>query len=272
MNNHSKVDSNVYIAELAVLDTLNEEYLLKWKIDFQYLSNEIPSELRAEIKESLDLEIIYKTDILGNFIGIENWEVLSGHVNNYLKRLTKMIAERLGQSNNIDQDMEKFYSALTSKESLEYLIYKEIPTLHSLYDISVPTSGSMEFENEGTTPFSKSPQKFKTKITLLDIDEYGLCSLKEETGLEQESMKKIMSDFLKENLPNIPEEKEFNEALKLIKLDISKVKTQSIDYNDGVIHFINYDTRVSIYLPEGNRTNYETIRIRLLSSSLDKTK
>ena len=81
-----------------------------------------------------------------------------------------------------------------------------------------------------------------------------------------------MSDFLKENSPNIPEEKEFNEALKLIKFDISKIKTQSINYNNGVIHCLNYDTNISIHLPEGNQMNNETIKIRLLSSSLDKTK
>ena len=270
-NNPPKIDSSVYTVDLTVLDTLNEEYLLKWKIDYQYLSNEIPSEIRAEIKELLDLEIIYKADILGNFIGIENWEVLSGQVKNYMIKLTKLIAEKSGQSDDILQSMEKFYSTITSKESLEYFVFKEIPTFHSLYDISLPISEPLVYENEGTTPFSKNLQKFNTKISLLNIDEgNGLCILKEETAVEQESMKTIMNDLVKENFTSFSDEKEFDEALNLIKLDISKSKTQSINYNDGVIHNLIYETSTSIYLPENNQVENETIKIRLLSTSQDK--
>ncbi|VTP99799.1 hypothetical protein [Sphingobacterium daejeonense] len=270
-NNPPKIDSSVYTVDLTVLDTLNEEYLLKWNIDYQYLSNEIPSEIRAEIKELLDLEIIYKADILGNFIGIENWEVLSGQMKNYMIKLTKLIAEKSGQSDDILESMEKFFSTITSKESLEYFIFKEIPTFHSLYDISLPISEPLVYENEGPTPFSKNLQKFNTKISLLNIDEEnGLCILKEETEMEQESMKTIMNDFVKENFNSFSDEKEFDEALKLIKLNISKSKTQSINYNDGIIHNLIYETSTSIDLPENNQVENETIKIRLIPTSQDK--
>ena len=197
----TKSDSSGYIAKFTVIDSTETTFKIKWEYK-ACLGTDwgLSEEMMEKLSKYDDLtEVIYATNEVGEFIGVENWQAISEMTtsifNSLMEETTK---EKDMDKEAFDKMMQPLISIYSSKDAIEQLVLKELQYFHFPFGVEYPILDTVEYEEEMQNMFGGEPFKGEAILYFEEVDlEDDFCILVKEMQIEPESTHRILSDFFK---------------------------------------------------------------------------
>ena len=175
-------DSVVYNVELSVLDSTANSYSIQWL----YKDN-----------VNKDLKVIYKTNELGEFEEVLNWEEIRDFVN----RTTNSILQGLKKGETSDESLDKLEKEITStfstKEAIESVGVNEIVQYHMFHGVTYKLGDYMEGEIEVPNVLGSKPFTANTYFGLEEIMSDEEYLLKSVQSIDKEQLTVATLEYLK---------------------------------------------------------------------------
>lgn len=209
-------------------------------------------------------EVIYHTNELGEFMGIENWQEISEMMNGLFSDLVDYIAETQNSSRDaVAQNMQPLRSLYNSKEGVEQLVFKEIQLFHFPLGFELSTSEPLLYEEKLPNMLGGPPIRGDAKIHFEDIDfANSFCVLLQEMTLNPEDTKAMITSlFERMNLAD----DEMEEAISAAKLDIRDQNRYAYFYYPGIPYRIETNREYVIDIASENTRRVDITRIELLN-------
>ena len=259
----TKNDTSSYVANFLVLDSTATTYKIKWSYETGLAENyNLPQDMLEKLSEYQQIDVIYITSELGEFVEIENWEEIS-------KMMTSLFDELIDiYSKNGEVEKEKFTKVMQpmitmyqSKEGIELMAYKELQLFHFPMGVEFTVGDTIKYEDELPNMFGGPPIKAPTKLYLDEVDfDDSYCSLIQEMTLDpKDTQKMIISFFKKMGI----KDKEVKKMLKESEINVSDYNTYNFYFYPGVPDFIEA-TRTTLM----NINNTKAVRVDITQIEL----
>ena len=156
----------MYNVRIVVLDSIPDYYTLSYKItEWVDLYGE---EKDAPLPDSVKYyEVIYRTDNLGAFLHIVNWEQL-GHNTALISRLLDQKASSEGERGRALQ--EQIDEIASNKEAVQALFTQKIELIHSPMGASYNPHDTLSFESYEASPFGKGTIEYESSMFFTEVD------------------------------------------------------------------------------------------------------
>lgn len=173
----SELESGTYEVTLEVLDSTENSYTLQW------VSNVVGTRAEDVLRQKLlevsgNVRIIYKTDEMGTFLEVVNWEELRDRIDKAIEMLVGMDGDTKG--NPIAEAVRKLYS---TKEAIESVVIKDIQQFHLFFGVKYLLNNPVEMELK--VPNIIGPEPFDARLVVELKDIYPEDSLFVLTALQQ---------------------------------------------------------------------------------------
>ncbi len=163
--NTISTDSVRYDVELTVADSTATSYTMQWIYKKVYSDNINP--IVNQVNKSVEgLKILYKTDELGAFDSVLNWE----EIDQYMKKQYDMLRIFAKSSPEIMNAINKAQAIFSNKSILEASGIKEIKQFHNFYGGAFKVNEVIADLLETASPFSDKPIMADVSVLLTDID------------------------------------------------------------------------------------------------------
>ncbi|NOG58237.1 MAG: hypothetical protein HND54_10930 [Bacteroidetes bacterium] len=210
----TKNETTQYDVDITVLDSSANSYTVSWL--YRNFRNNSDNELIQKIISSGEnLKVIIKTDELGAFLSVENWE----EVSNYMKETLLSIQNEAPNTIDIMKQFEYLYS---SKEAIESSAIQDIQQFYTFHGAKYTLNKILEFNMK--TPNLYYPEKpFDSKITLT-LDELNpdndnfILRFTQEVNKEQlvNTTYEYLSNLAKSNGTEEPNKESFKDLSNVI--------------------------------------------------------
>lgn len=252
--NDTLITSNIsYKADVTVLDSTATSYTIQWKYrDYIVENMENNVTMAAFIKIYNGLTVEYKTDELGSFTELLNWEEIKKHNDEAFELLKKELNPTLSQT-ILTTLMEKF----STKEAVNAYSLKDIQLFHGFFGLAVKQGEMIEQKVQQEQPFNNKPVNTLITLSLEEIDfEEGTYIIKYWEDFESEGVKVLLKDLFTEILGD-QKDKYKDDTIKSIALtDYCGVNM----HESGWPIQIHYERLVSIENTEALETRSITIQ------------
>lgn len=269
----TKNDSTHYIANFRVIDSTSNSYKIEWKYKNLLIDsfrnkmekyNESQKTIDSILKNYSVSSIVYKTNEVGEFLGVENWEKLS--------HLTIALISAIEKNSFLDDPIKKkeFREMLipltemySSKEGIEQIILSELQFFHYPfgyeYDIAKPLEYDYEIDNivgEGTI-------KATAELSIENVDfENYFCTLVEKTSINENDAKKaVLELLLKMKLPK----DDVSRIISNAKLDVSELNRYQYYYDPGIPYKISATKNIILKVDNSDQKRTEKTIIELVN-------
>jgi hypothetical protein len=222
-----KKDSATHQVIITVLDETDTSYTLEWRYQGMPSSNKTNKEVAGLYMLLNELRVLYKTDENGSFMEVINMDEVLTYLNKSFDLLLKN-----SDLNHFGSDaMDELKSILSSRQSVEILLLKDVQLFHTLYGSeysSTKQSEDVELPNViGGDPF---PAVVSYRFT-------GFDKIKKSIGVEMDMMvdKKAATKMITEYL-NSTSKKSGKPEIKpgeMPELNINDNYKYSIDQASG---------------------------------------
>ncbi|HRN74059.1 MAG TPA: hypothetical protein PLM81_13105 [Ginsengibacter sp.] len=247
----SELESGTYEVTLKVLDSTENSYTLQWVSNV--VGTRADDVLRQKLLEvSGNVRIVYKTDEMGAFMEVVNWEELRDRIDKAIDVLAGMNGDT--KDNPIAEAVRKLYS---TKEAIESVAIKDILQFHLFFGVKYLLSNPVEMELKVPNIIGSEPFDARLVVELKDI--YPEDALFVLTALQQvdeaqleNSVFDYMSMIAKETGGALP----VREELKGLK---NEVFTVSSIHDSGWVLYSEQTSTASL----GAITKIEKRTIRL---------
>lgn len=247
----SELESGTYEVTLKVLDSTENSYTLQWVSNV--VGTQADDVLRQKLLEvSGNVRIVYKTDEMGAFMEVVNWEELRDRIDKAIDVLAGMNGDTKG--NPIAEAVKKLYS---TKEAIESVVIKDILQFHLFFGVKYLLNNPVEMELKVPNIIGSEPFDARLIVELKDI--YPEDALFVLTALQQvdeaqleNSVFDYMSMIAKETGGALP----VREELKGLK---NEVFTVSSIHDSGWVLYSEQTSTASL----GAITKIEKRTIRL---------
>lgn len=242
-----------YDVEVTVKDSTAKSYTIEWFYkNYQVDSdNEITKKMMAA---SESMKVVFKTDELGAFVEVINWQEVRDMIKESLKKLAKE-SSSIPNFNEVLQQVEGMFS---SKESIESAAIRDIQQFHTFngakFKLAEVIEGQLKAPNlyDSNKPFDSD---FQVYLDEINAEENNYVMRASET-INKEQLKeatiKYLSDVAKRINAPAPN---FNDLKELS----NETHTASRIHNTGwVIYSIQTKT-----VSSGNQINVEERIIEL---------
>ncbi len=255
-----KDDSTSYFVNFEVIDSTETSYTIRWSFENELSLFNIPESVAGTFTKHRVTEVIYLTNELGEFLGIENWEVIS-------KMMSELFIEVIEQYTDkekrelMESIMKPILSIFNSKEGIENIAFKELKYFHFPFGVEYPASEPIFYQEELPNMFGGDPIKGDSKIYFESVDfSNSFCVMIQEMSLDPEDTKALITDlFKKMNLPD----KDLVEAMNNAEFDIKDRNRFEYYYYPGVPYFIETSRETIIKVAGENGKRIEITRIKL---------
>lgn len=264
-----KTDSTTYFGAFSVIDSTTTEYLINWKYKMNFTN--LPLEFSELLNDnSIVLDFKYKTDELGSFIELENWQEIADIIRNQTETEINKLPEL--QSNALKsiktKAIESVYENILTKEGIEQLVLSELQLFHFPFGVEFNPSEPIVYEDEYANFIGDSPLKgqVEIKFTEVDYDNY-FCVFTQEGEIYPEDTKRMLIDIFNKLFPdNMPElvGKKIEDEIKSWKYDITDNNIYAYFYYPGVPYYIETNRTVNIDTGDIQNKATETLRIELI--------
>ncbi|NJM24839.1 MAG: hypothetical protein HC859_04280 [Bacteroidia bacterium] len=220
----TKDDSSSYTASFLVMDSTESSYRIKWSFKMNVIADfGLPAEARQMLSKYENNEIIYRTNELGEFVEIENWEALSKDMRDMYREVIDMIAkDRKVDKQLLNSTMQPFIEAFQSKEAVEQLAFKELQLFHFPFGVEFNVSDTLQYEEELPNMFGGAPIKGISHLFFNDVDVSNYyCSFTRTMRLDPDDTRTMLTDLFRKMKLN---DKDFQQALGSSKVDINDTK------------------------------------------------
>ena len=268
----TKNDSTQYVANFKVIDSTENSYTIQWTYQ-NYLINSYKENLNKiyedkkavnEIVKKYNVsEVIYKTDELGEFLEIINWQDISNLMSSMLGELEKSIqARKPDKLKEVKQAIKPLVEIYSSKIGIEQLILDELQYFHFPFGIEYDVNIPYEYEQELPNMVGGSPIKGNAKLSVIEVDFEDLyCVLKEEVTLNPDDTKRQVLLLLKKMGIG---EKKIEEIIKTAVFDITDLNYYQYYYDPGVPHRVYGSRRTFVNMENSKTESFEELEIELI--------
>lgn len=231
----SDIDTSAYLANFLVTDSSATSYTINWSYENNLQSDyNIPEELVDEFSKYRNSSIIYTTDELGTFQGVNNWLELSSMMKGMFNDLLKLLDKEPNESTEkVKKAMQPFIQLYSSKESIESLVLKELQYFHFPFGVEFTKVDTIRYDEQLPNMFGGEPIKGKAKIyfeTVIPEEDY--CVLVNTMQLEPEDTKRLLGEVFKKM--GFSKEKEIKKMMKTATFEISDNNRYEFYYNPGI--------------------------------------
>jgi hypothetical protein len=209
-------------------------------------------------------DVIYKTNYLGQFIGIENMDSLSICMDFFLKESLNIIAAKANiEEEELSDKIKPILSALESKEGFDQVLFPEIILIHfpfgALLSPKKPTRYKDSFPN--TLVGKPIPCNVNIGVKRVDYDS-ARCVFVLDAYIDPKSSK----DFLTHILTTLGKSnKEIKFVLKSLNFNITDHNIFDYYYYPGIPIKIDTKSTRILNLPNNSVTNIERIKIEFIN-------
>lgn len=258
-------DSVQFLSNFCVIDSCDSTYTIKWSLKKNIVDTyEVPEKIMQENSEFKTPVVIYKTNNIGQFLDIENWDSLGTIMNMMLNETVNSIAA----NSNTDSDtlfgkMKSLIPILKSKEGIEKLVFNELILFHYPFGAILSTKKPIRYKDTFPNMLGGKPMPCKVKISVESVDfDSSRCLFLHEVTLNPKYAKNFLIDVLKS----------FGMDNEYLKSSLKNLKYNLTDYDRFDYYFypgipIKIDTKRTMILnfPNNSLTKIEKIRIELVN-------
>ena len=207
-------------------------------------------------------EIIYTTDQLGQFVGVENWKEISKKMKKLFSALTELQAtEKTIKNDTIKQILAGISEILATKEGIEQLLLKEIQIFHFPFGFELNSSEPLLYEEVYPNLLGGDALKGDGKIYVDSVDYLNsYCSLRQEVTMRPGETKAFLLSFFKKMVSS---DAELVEALKNSAYDITDKNRFAYWYYPGIPHQIESIRHMLMDIMDNKFKRRDVLRIEI---------
>lgn len=257
-----KNDSILYDATFTILDSTATSYKIKWsyKIDISKNFN-LPPSIESAISKVKDMDIIYTTSEVGDFIGVENWEEISTKMTEMTSELLNIFPKKENEDIELKKSLEQVFAIYTTKEGIETYLIKDIQLFHYPFGVEFNTEEELVYEEELANPFGGKPIKAISTLYFDEVDvENSRCVFFRNMKIDPKDSKEMVKDFFNKIGPKDKDLKKFS---KNMVFEINDSNGYDYVYNPGVPVYIFNEREIIIKVDAKNERKIERLEIEL---------
>jgi hypothetical protein len=245
-------DSTTYVATFEVVDSTEKTYKIKWSFKTALSKIEVPPALMEKFAKFQKTEIIYLTNEVGQYLGIENWEELGKMNTEMMTYLLMLLPSDKSDKNETQNLLESLAPLYNSKASVEQLVYKELQYLHYPFGAAFVPNQVIEYDEELPSVIGNGTIKAHSilKVEAVDV-ETSRCVLHQKMTLDPEDTQKTILSVLR------------NFGIKETEL-LSEMERAKFEIND--------DNRFEYFYYPGLPIKIETSRVSIIEMGNEKGK
>jgi hypothetical protein len=256
-------DSTVSIHQFKVLDSTETGYRISWTMKESLGHPLFPRSLMGKSKLFAVHDIIYNTDELGTYIGIENLDSIVALSRAFFHAL---MAEGQASKNldrtSFEKTMDPIIQMYTSKEGIELKLFSELHLMHFPFGLEYSVTKPIHYDDELPNFLGGKPLRAKGKIHFENVDfDKKFCSMRQELQVNKTDATNMIKEVL--GLMNL-DSKELMKALKSSKMDFRESNRFDYFYYPGIPTMIEYKRTGDVKIGNVQYQNLEVIRIELL--------
>ncbi len=258
-------DSSSYIARFTVLDSTETNYRIKWTYKTPLTELQLPVQIIKKVNEFNITEIIYKTNEVGEFITIENWE----EVSKAMKSMFSVLIEEISAEEDVSRsDMLKVIRPMMnlyeSKEGIESHLLKELQYFHFPFGVEFSAVDTIFYEEDMPNALGGDPIRSDVLLFVDSVDyENSFCILEQGRTLNSEDTKRFLKDFFIRVAKSDEQNEDMQTALKESKFDIQDINTYQYYYYPGIPLKISCLRKTIMKFSGENKINIELTKIEL---------
>lgn len=228
------VSEGNYEAHLRVIDSSESGFTVEWIYKNFKTAGADQHALNSLMTIMDQLKIVFKTDDVGSFSELVNWEeVRDIAFSNYEKATLK-----LAQNKEFVAALSQIKSIFSSKENIQTALIQEVQIFQSPYGVEYSSSGTV-FETvlpniTGGSPF---PATITLKLDILNTKE-DFCSVSMNQSIDKGKAGPILADMLKRLSSTPVQEEEIKK--EIADLEISDINEYDYSISSGWINSIKY--------------------------------
>ena len=176
------VEKASYDVEITVLKETDDSYTIQWQYKNLYSPNPITQKL---LDLTSNTKIIYKTDEMGVFIEVENWE----EIKNHMEEKANVLKEELKITPEISKAIYHIAESFTTKEAIESVVLKEIQQFHAFHGGKYKLGEILEEQTKVPNIYGNEPFDCYATTCLYEINEENNSSiLRATTEIDAEQL------------------------------------------------------------------------------------
>jgi hypothetical protein len=255
LENDTIVSSNSfeYEAQVTVIEEKPTSYTIEWTYHVD------PSNAETTLSSSLlgicdGLRILYKTDELGTFKELINWEEIRDRLN----ASYELIAKEYRKKKGMEEVLENVKAIFQSKENIELILIRDIQLYHTPFGGMYVLNEKLKYHTEITNVFGGDPFPTELTLELTALDpKKDQCKLSMLQSLDQVKSSELIVEAL-ENL-GTDKSQQRNSRSKSFRLDIRDRNEFEVELSTGWLSKAFYQRTIEIE----NIVQKETIDITL---------
>lgn len=155
-----------YEVDIKVLDSTENSYTIEWHYK-NYSINTGNDLVKRLTSIANDISVIIKTDELGAFIEVVNWE----EVRDYLVKVTEALKNELKDVPNSEKIIAKVMSMYTTKESIEANAIKDALQFYKFHGVKYKLKEELTGKLETSNNYGGKPFETDVRYRLDEINE-----------------------------------------------------------------------------------------------------
>lgn len=253
-------ERSTYLATFTVMDSTPDSYTVRWTYDAGIFLP--PGTDRKGLGEFQKGEVIYRTDELGIFEEILNWEELSAKVGESYSRMANELENQDEEKQvMIDEYRENILSILQSKESIEKIMFKELQVFHMPLGLEYQREDTVRYREELPNLLGGNPIGADAMMYLENVDlENEFCTMVVSMKLDQADVKAMIDQLLQAMVTNSADPKELGE----VRIEINDLNRFSYWYYPGIPKKIDTRRESVLAMAGDNRRRLETLSIEII--------
>ena len=235
--------------QFEVIDSSETMYKVKWRFKRPKRNEGIAKNLfNAITKEDRYTTVIYTTNELGEFVGVENWkEIRKNMIEDVEITVRRKFGKYLGSEEDVEEAMQPFREAYNTKEGIEELALKELFYFHFPMGYEYQVDEVYEYEDFLDSFVGGEGMRGDARVTIDNVDEdNGICRVTHEMQLNPEDAMRETILLLKQMGMATDE---LDDTLKDAGLRVEDFNTFIYYYDYGLPMTINTSRIIDLEVP-----------------------
>lgn len=193
--------TTTYDMIMTITDSTNNNYSVKWEYENYKIDYELEQFEKDLMEICEDIPIHYRTDELGAFETIENWEAMKNIAD---KAFTKWISDKEDLPDSISVGLKNMMLSMFESEQQMNYWARDIKFFHYLYGANLSRTVPFEGIKLYTNPFIKKTMEGTQRVEVIAVDEENwIAQIKVKSGIDGDKAKSLMIDFMKQNMESL---------------------------------------------------------------------
>lgn len=231
--NQKSVAEGFYEAHLSVIDSSEAGFTMEWVYKNFKTSMENESALSSLNAIMEGLKIVYKTDDVGMFTELINWE----EVRDFSFSQYENLISAKSQNKEYVAALNQIKSIFQTKENIESLLIKEVQLFHTPFGVEYYTTGTIvETELPNVTGGAPFPATITLKLDELNLQS-NRCTVSLNQTIDKGKAGPIIVAMLKK-LSSSPIESEAEINKQIQDMEISDINQYTYAISSGWLNSI----------------------------------